>query len=319
MVASSPGSPRPSSSSQLPIHPEATPATTPPLSIGGGDFEYSMDDTDVAASSFDGASGGELGLPPGSALPGKSERLRKKQKKHKKGGGSSSSSPSISLAGREENLLLSTPPPDKLRRTRPPGLSPQHAHSRPSGAAAFFGESLDGARLLGPPIGSSAAAAVGDAAAAGSGSNAAKTSKNAAKRKRKKKDVGTVFQRDSPDAKKSLRSFLLNFTDDSSFSIKDSINLHRHSLDTGKEVTNVLVQEVCVMKPDMTSLNLSQCRKVTDVGLWAIARHCTKLRELTLSQCEGVTNIGLRSLAMKCTSIQVLDFSKCRLVPSCQS
>jgi len=120
-----------------------------------------------------------------------------------------------------------------------------------------------------------------------------------------------VFQRDSPDAKKTLRSFLLNFTDEQNFSIKDAIDLHQHSLDTGKEVTNVMVQEICVMKPDMTSLNLSKCDKVTDVGLWAIARHCTSLKHLTLSQCEGVTTIGLRSLAMKCTGVQTLDFSKC--------
>jgi len=57
-----------------------------------------------------------------------------------------------------------------------------------------------------------------------------------------------VFQRDSPSAKKTLRSFLLNFTDDVNFSIKNSIDLHQHSLDTGKDITNVMVQEICVMK-----------------------------------------------------------------------
>ena len=32
------------------------------------------------------------------------------------------------------------------------------------------------------------------------------------------------------------------------------------SIDTGAEITNITVQEVCAMKPDLTSLNLSQCR-----------------------------------------------------------
>ena len=34
------------------------------------------------------------------------------------------------------------------------------------------------------------------------------------KKRKKKKKTGNVFQRDSPNAKKNLRSFLLNFTDE---------------------------------------------------------------------------------------------------------
>jgi F-box/leucine-rich repeat protein 2/20 len=109
-----------------------------------------------------------------------------------------------------------------------------------------------------------------------------------------------------------LRSLLLNFTDEESWTIKKSINLHQHNLDTGTEITNAVVQEVCCMKPDVYSLNLKKCTSVTDIGLWAIARYCTNLKELTLSQCDGITNIGLRSLAMKCTGIENLDFTNCR-------
>ena len=138
-------------------------------------------------------------------------------------------------------------------------------------------------------------------AASGSGSN----------KRGAKVPHGDVFQRNSPTAKKTLRSFLLNFTDENDWTIKSEIDLRQHYLDTGIEINNTTVQEVCVMKPDMVSLNLTLCSQVTDIGLWAIARHCTCLRTLRLSECSGITNIGLRSLAMKCTGLVELDFTKC--------
>ncbi|GMH96083.1 hypothetical protein TrVE_jg13687 [Triparma verrucosa] len=187
--------------------------------------------------------------------------------------------------------------PNDLRMTRPGGMSPQHAFT--NFPQFFSGPSLLEHEANKFPVGSGMSAA----------ENLSSPSQK--KKKKKKKKTGNVFQRDSPNAKKNLRSFLVNFTDERNFSIMDKIDLHQHSLDTGVEITNATVQEVCAMKPDMTSLNLSQCSAVTDVGLWAIARCCSNIKELTLSECGGITNIGLRSLAMKCTGIQRLDFSKC--------
>jgi hypothetical protein len=141
---------------------------------------------------------------------------------------------------------------------------------------------------------------------AGSGKNvASRSGSRGASRGGKTKKGGNVFQRDSPNAKKVLRSLLLNFTDDSNWTIRGEIDLRQHQLDTGIEITNAVLQEVCVMAPEVRSLNLTKCGGITDVGLWAIARYCTQLKELKLSECHGITNIGLRSLAMKCTGIEV--------------
>ncbi len=202
---------------------------------------------------------------------------------------------------------------EDLRMTRPSGLSPQHRASEalpslgvvsPTGAngGAFFGFKGDGPSVLEHAYNKEFPAGAGHTAAA---------IKKKKKKKEKSGPKGNVFQRDSPNAKKSLRSFLLNFTDDRDWTIMGSLNLHQHSLDTGHPITNAMVQEVCSMHPGLTSLDLTKCDSVTDVGLWAIARHCTGLKQLTLSQCGGITNIGLRSLAMKCTSIEKLDFTKC--------
>ena len=122
-------------------------------------------------------------------------------------------------------------------------------------------------------------------------------------------------ERSVPRARGTLRSFLTNFlVDDTAtgkLSIRHDIDLERHAIDTGQTVTDTTVQEICVMKPDMSSLNLSGCREVSDVALWAIARHCTGLRELRVARCEQLTQIGLRSLALRCPKLEKLDFSEC--------
>lgn len=58
--------------------------------------------------------------------------------------------------------------------------------------------------------------------------------------------------------------------------------VYRYSQTSGQAITNAVVQEVCISKPDMLALDLSGCNHVDDVGLWAIARHSCNLRELVL-------------------------------------
>eukprot|EP00752_Nemacystus_decipiens_P012503 g11074.t1 len=109
----------------------------------------------------------------------------------------------------------------------------------------------------------------------------------------------------------SIRSFLLNFLEERDCSIKKRLDLYVHQTETGRPVTDAVVQEVCKLRPDMIGLSLRDCIEVTDVGLWCIARHTTALRELNISGCHGVTNIGLRSLAICCDKMEQLDFTSC--------
>ncbi|CAM9101386.1 unnamed protein product [Hapterophycus canaliculatus] len=109
----------------------------------------------------------------------------------------------------------------------------------------------------------------------------------------------------------SIRSFLLNFLEERDCSIKKRLDLYVHQTETGRPVTDAVVQEVCKLRPDMIGLSLRDCTEVTDVGLWCIARHTTALRELNISGCQSVTNIGLRSLAICCDKMEQLDFTSC--------
>ncbi|KAL2609041.1 hypothetical protein R1flu_027614 [Riccia fluitans] len=62
----------------------------------------------------------------------------------------------------------------------------------------------------------------------------------------------------------------------------------------------------------LRKLNLSGCVKVTDIGVYAVARQCKrKLRSLILEGCTRVTDGSLKLLATECQGIEDLDVSKC--------
>jgi len=132
--------------------------------------------------------------------------------------------------------------------------------------------------------------------------------------KRKNLPVGTLFERESPRAKDTLRSFLRNFMEESGVDLKKDINLGAHALATGEPITNAWIQEIAVMQTQLKSLNLANGREVTDVGLWALARHCTTIKGLNLSKCDAVTKVGLRSLSLRCQQLQELNLDMCAQV-----
>ena len=93
-----------------------------------------------------------------------------------------------------------------------------------------------------------------------------------------------------------------------------SINLKQFSRESGQQINNMIIQEVCAVQPAMEELDLSDCVEVSDVGLWSLARHCTRIKSLTLSGCHQLTQIGLRSISLRCCEIITLNFNYCHLL-----
>ena len=115
------------------------------------------------------------------------------------------------------------------------------------------------------------------------------------------------------------------------YSLYETYNHRQFGLSVGSAITNITVQELTGIHPKLTGLNLSYCNQVTDVGLWAIARHCLHLEKLFLKACDKVrscfycfsmlqcllfkiSNVGIRSLSLGCSSLLVLELSDCPLV-----
>lgn len=122
-----------------------------------------------------------------------------------------------------------------------------------------------------------------------------------------------LFEDLTPEAQIRLNTMLRSFLDDKC-GLLQVVDLYKYGVDTGEVVTNATVQELCAIQPNLTNLNLSNCSEISDVALWAIAKHCPRIQHLVLSCCDKITNIGLRSLSLRCSELLYLDFTNCYIL-----
>jgi hypothetical protein len=124
------------------------------------------------------------------------------------------------------------------------------------------------------------------------------------------KEEGEVI---APELKR-LRVMINNFCRIENGSLLPVIDLRRYGMDSGQIITNGVVQELCGLHTRIENLNLQGCSQVSDVGLWAIARHLLKLQVLNCSGLQQITTVGIRSLSLRCTDLRELDLSCCMLI-----
>lgn len=62
--------------------------------------------------------------------------------------------------------------------------------------------------------------------------------------------------------------------------------------------------------PGLQCLDISDCRKVTDVGVETVANGCPDLRTIYLSRCKNITNKSLAGLS-KCQLLETLVLQGC--------
>merc|ERR1712185_502776 len=60
--------------------------------------------------------------------------------------------------------------------------------------------------------------------------------------KRARIPQGSIFERDSPRARQTLRSFLRNFMEENGTEIRTDIDLQKHSIVTGQPISNAWIQ-----------------------------------------------------------------------------
>jgi hypothetical protein len=100
--------------------------------------------------------------------------------------------------------------------------------------------------------------------------------------------MATAEKQMSLDSLKNMQVMIANFCRLEDGSLLQDINLRQYGFDSGELVSNVTVQELCTVHPSLRSLDLTYCKQVTDVGLWAIARHTKALQKLILRGCEKI-------------------------------
>ena len=125
---------------------------------------------------------------------------------------------------------------------------------------------------------------------------------------------GVMFANMDGAALERFRNMLVNFCRKEDGTFYDDIDLRQYGIDSGQIISNAVVQELCTVQPSLTRLDLTNCEHISDVGLWAIARHCGSLKHLILRGCHQITNVGLRSLSLALSNVITLDFNHCHLL-----
>ncbi|KAI9986986.1 hypothetical protein PInf_026092 [Phytophthora infestans] len=63
----------------------------------------------------------------------------------------------------------------------------------------------------------------------------------------------------------------------------------------------------------LRAIDLTQS-SITDVTLFALAKHCPYLEEVKLSCCSEITDVGIEALVRSCRHLRVLDLNNCALI-----
>ncbi|POM69248.1 RNI-like protein [Phytophthora palmivora] len=63
----------------------------------------------------------------------------------------------------------------------------------------------------------------------------------------------------------------------------------------------------------LRAIDLTQS-SITDVTLFALAKHCPHLEEVKLSCCNEITDVGVEALVRSCTRLRALDLTNCALI-----
>ena len=77
------------------------------------------------------------------------------------------------------------------------------------------------------------------------------------------------------------------------------------------EVDNAQLISIANGLPQLQSLNIAYCTKITDEGMAALSNGLPQLQSLNISGCSNITDEGIRALASGCPQLQSLNTSGC--------
>lgn len=96
---------------------------------------------------------------------------------------------------------------------------------------------------------------------------------------------------------------------------KDHIFLNVRFLEIrDKYISNSDLQLISTQFPNLTTINLSFCKKINDLGLFSIANICCNLEYIDLTGCTYISNIGIDRLQENCPNLQRIDVQFCKNV-----
>lgn len=99
------------------------------------------------------------------------------------------------------------------------------------------------------------------------------------------------------------------------FISKECIDFSRRlTRDARWPVSDAFVQRVLLYANSLlcvTTINLTQCWKITDDSIKAVAAHCPILTDLNVQGCGRLTDDAIKTIAMSCSLLTSLNLTEC--------
>lgn len=65
----------------------------------------------------------------------------------------------------------------------------------------------------------------------------------------------------------------------------------------------MLPRTLALYCPNVEHLDLSDCKKISDISINAISRHCSKLLSINLESCVNISDMSLKAISDGCPVI----------------
>ena len=91
---------------------------------------------------------------------------------------------------------------------------------------------------------------------------------------------------------------------------------HLTSIDLSNcaRVSDIGVTAIAEGCHQLTSIDLSYCRRISDIGVSALAEGCPHLTSIDLSYCHGISDIGVSAIVEGCHHLTSIDLRNCQSI-----
>jgi CRP-like cAMP-binding protein len=89
-------------------------------------------------------------------------------------------------------------------------------------------------------------------------------------------------------------------------------NLTHIDISYCKQIGNECLEQLLARAPELQGIQFRRCNRITDFGIFLVARHCRRIRNIDLSDCDQITNKCLKWLSNNSIYLKCLDLTFCK-------
>jgi len=89
-------------------------------------------------------------------------------------------------------------------------------------------------------------------------------------------------------------------------------NLIKIDISYCKQIGNECLEQLLAKAPELQEIKFKRCNRITDFGIFLVARHCRRIRNIELADCDQITNKCLKWISNNSSNLICLDLTFCK-------